>query len=77
MNLRFHLDKSLDNGLKSEELIEGITHLAFYSGWPNSMSAIVVTKELFSTRDCSRWLEVNGRLFLTELAGKASNIEIY
>ena len=51
--LRFHLDKALDNGLKKEELIEVITHLAFYSGWPNAMSAIMIAKELFSKRDTS------------------------
>lgn len=52
--LRFHLDKALDNGLKKEELIEVITHLAFYSGWPSAMSAIMIAKELFSKRDSSR-----------------------
>ena len=46
--LRFHLNKALENGLKKEELIEVITHLAFYSGWPNAMSAIMIAKELFS-----------------------------
>jgi len=46
--LRFHLNKSLDNGLKKEELIEVITHLAFYSGWPNAMNAIMIAKEVFS-----------------------------
>ena len=46
--LRFHLNKALDNGLKKEELIEVITHLAFYSGWPNAMSAIMIAKEVFS-----------------------------
>jgi 4-carboxymuconolactone decarboxylase len=46
--LRFHLNKALDNGLKKEELIEVITHLAFYSGWPNAMSAIMTAKEVFS-----------------------------
>ena len=51
--LRFHLDRALDNGLKKEELIEVITHLAFYSGWPNSMNAIMVAKELFSKKDAS------------------------
>ena len=51
--LRFHLDKALNNGLKKEELIEAITHLAFYSGWPNAMNAIMVAKELFSKRDSS------------------------
>jgi len=46
--LRFHLGRALENGLTKEELIEVITHLAFYSGWPNAMSAIMVAKEVFS-----------------------------
>jgi 4-carboxymuconolactone decarboxylase len=46
--LRFHLGKTLENGVEKVELIEVITHLAFYSGWPNAMSAIMVAKEVFS-----------------------------
>jgi 4-carboxymuconolactone decarboxylase len=46
--LRFHLKYAVENGLKKEELIEVITHLAFYSGWPNAMTAILIAKELFS-----------------------------
>jgi 4-carboxymuconolactone decarboxylase len=46
--LRFHLDFAMKNGLKKEELIEVITHLAFYSGWPNAMTAIMTAKEVFS-----------------------------
>lgn len=46
--LRFHLGFARQNGLTKEELIEVITHLAFYSGWPNAMSAILVAKEVFS-----------------------------
>ena len=46
--LRYHLDYALKNGLKKEELIEVITHLAFYAGWPNAMSAIQIAKEVFS-----------------------------
>ena len=46
--LRFHLNKAVENGLTKEELIEVITHLAFYSGWPNAMSAIMTAKEVFS-----------------------------
>ncbi len=46
--LRFHLSYAVQNGVKQEELIEVITHLAFYSGWPNAMSAIMVAKEVFS-----------------------------
>jgi 4-carboxymuconolactone decarboxylase len=46
--LRFHLGYALQNGVTKEELIELITHLAFYSGWPNAMSAILVAKEVLS-----------------------------
>jgi 4-carboxymuconolactone decarboxylase len=46
--LRFHLGKALENGVRKQELIEAITHLAFYSGWPNAMSAIMTAKEVFS-----------------------------
>jgi len=46
--LRFHLSYAIQNGVKKEELIEVITHLAFYSGWPNAMSAVMVAKEVFA-----------------------------
>lgn len=46
--LRFHLQRALENGVKKTELIEEITHLAFYSGWPTAVNAITVAKEVFS-----------------------------
>lgn len=46
--LRFHLNRAQENGVKKEELIEAITHLAFYSGWPTAMNAINVAKEVFA-----------------------------
>lgn len=46
--LGFHLNKAKENGLTEKELIEVITHLAFYAGWPKAMSAIMVAKQLFS-----------------------------
>jgi 4-carboxymuconolactone decarboxylase len=45
--LRFHLNFAVQNGVKKEELIEVITHLAFYAGWPSAMSAIMIAKEMF------------------------------
>lgn len=42
-----HLRRAIDNGLTEDELIEAITHLAFYAGWPSAMSAIVTAKNLF------------------------------
>jgi len=46
--LRFHLTFALQNGVRKEELVEAITHLAFYSGWPNAMSSILIVKEVFA-----------------------------
>lgn len=46
--LRSHLARARDNGVTEEELIETITHLAFYAGWPNAVSAIQVAKEVFN-----------------------------
>lgn len=48
--LRFHLGKAVENGVQEQELIESITHLAFYAGWPSAMSAVMVAKEVFSKR---------------------------
>lgn len=45
--LRSHLVIAMRNGVTEAELIETITHLAFYSGWPNAVSAIGVAKEVF------------------------------
>ena|SRR5450631_1385193 len=43
-----HLMRAKENGLTETELKEVITHLAFYAGWPRSMSAITVAKRVFS-----------------------------
>src|SRR5438270_6303741 len=45
-----YLDLALDNGVKPRELSEIVTHLAFYSGWPNAMSAVGVTNDVFAAR---------------------------
>lgn len=45
--LTFHLRFAKDNGVTEDELIEAITHLAFYAGWPKAMSAMSVAKQVF------------------------------
>jgi 4-carboxymuconolactone decarboxylase len=45
--LPFHLKRALENGVTQEELIEVITHLAFYSGWPTASSAISIARRVF------------------------------
>ncbi len=46
--LPVHLRKALANGVSREELIELITHLAFYSGWPTAASAVTVARQVFA-----------------------------
>lgn len=45
--LPFHLKFALENGVTREELIEAITHLAFYAGWPTASSAIGIARRVF------------------------------
>src|SRR3712207_787586 len=45
-----YLAMALDHGVKPREISEIITHLAFYSGWANAMSAVAVAKEGFAQR---------------------------
>jgi 4-carboxymuconolactone decarboxylase len=45
--LPFHLQRALDHGVTQDELVELMTQLAFYSGWPNAMSALLVAKDVF------------------------------
>ena len=46
--LPFHLRLALNNGLSVAELVEAITQLAFYAGWPNAMGAVGVLKTVLA-----------------------------
>lgn len=48
--LRSHLMRARDNGVTQEEVVEAITHLAFYAGWPNAVTAVGVAKEVFQKK---------------------------
>jgi 4-carboxymuconolactone decarboxylase len=48
--LRGHLWRALDNGVTKEEIVELMTHLAFYCGWANAGSAALVAKRVFEER---------------------------
>ena len=45
--LPFHLKFALQNGVTQEELVEVITHLAFYAGWPCASTAIGIARQVF------------------------------
>lgn len=48
--LRGHIWRALDNGVTKDEIVEIITHLAFYSGWPNAGTAALIAKQVFADR---------------------------
>ena len=48
--LKGHIWRALDNGVTREEIIEAITHLAFYAGWPNAVTAVGVAREVLPER---------------------------
>jgi 4-carboxymuconolactone decarboxylase len=48
--LRSHLALARRNGVTEEEMVETITHLAFYAGWPNAVTAVSVAREVFARK---------------------------
>jgi len=50
IEMPYYFNLALDNGVKPRELSEIITHLAFYSGWGNAMSAAAVARDVFAQR---------------------------
>jgi 4-carboxymuconolactone decarboxylase len=48
--LRSHLARARQNGVTEVELVEAITQLAFYAGWPNAISAVAVAREVFKQK---------------------------
>ena len=45
--LRAHLERGRENGVTKDEVVEVITQLAFYAGWPNAINAIKVAREVY------------------------------
>jgi 4-carboxymuconolactone decarboxylase len=45
--------RALENGVTPAELSEIITHLAFYAGWGNAMSAVEVAQDVFAAHGVS------------------------
>lgn len=50
IEMSYHLNLALDNGVEPREISEIITHLAFYAGWGNAMAAVAVAGDVFAAR---------------------------
>jgi 4-carboxymuconolactone decarboxylase len=48
--LRSHIARARDNGVTEEEIVESITHLAFYAGWPSAITAVTVARDVFAKK---------------------------
>ncbi len=48
--LPYHFKLAKENGISVAEIIEVITHLAFYVGWPRAAVAMQVAKEVFTEK---------------------------
>lgn len=46
-SLQFHIAKAKENGVTEEEMVETLTHLAFYAGWPKAWAAFRMAKEVY------------------------------
>jgi len=46
--LPFHIARARENGISKDELVELLTHLAFYAGWPSAMTAVNIAMELLA-----------------------------
>ena len=49
--LKSHLGRALDNGVTQEELVEVITQLAFYAGWPCAINAVTALRSVLEHRN--------------------------
>lgn len=47
-SLEHHLKTAKANGITREEIVEALTHLAFYAGWPKAWAAFRMAKEIWN-----------------------------
>lgn len=50
VEMAYHFNRALDNGVKPLELSEAINHLAYYSGWGNATATILIARDVFAKR---------------------------
>ncbi len=65
-----HVRRALDNGVTPAEIGELITHLAFYSGWPNAVSAVMETQKVFEERGVAPVEDSDGKRIELEAASE-------
>ncbi len=47
-SLKSHILNAKNNGVTKQEMVEVITHLAFYAGWPNAWAVFPIVREVYA-----------------------------
>lgn len=58
-SLKYHIQEGKNNGISKDEMVEILTQLGFYAGWPNAWAAFRMAKEVYANGD----LETHGGFF--------------
>lgn len=46
-SLKYHIKNAKENGVTKDEMVEVLTQLAFYAGWPKAWAAFRMAKEVY------------------------------
>lgn len=46
-SLKFHMQKARENNISKEEMVEVLTQLAFYAGWPKAWAAFYLAMDVY------------------------------
>jgi 4-carboxymuconolactone decarboxylase len=71
IEMDYHFNLALDNGVKPKELSEIITHLAFYSGWASATLAATVARDVYARRGISEDAVADGTAALLPIDAAA------
>ena len=47
-SLKYHIESAKKNGVTKDEMVEIITQLGFYAGWPKAWAAFNMAKEVYA-----------------------------
>lgn len=47
-SLKYHIESAKRNGVTRDEMVEIITQLGFYAGWPKAWAAFTMAKEVYA-----------------------------
>ena len=46
-SIQYHIQSAKDNGITKEEIVEVVTQLGFYTGWPKAWAVFNYVKEVY------------------------------